>query len=462
VWSVLKLAACAAIWRPTPEPRFVGLPSLLFWAIGLALLRIALQFVVAGPGAGFNPYGLNAMGAWLALELAVAALFLQPAARATALSAMLALLIVAELAAAAAKIGVTLLPPAATSSDALSARVTPIAVFAIVSVWWIGAVVAVLRSFASTPLRAVGRAAALWFALLVVTAVVPHAPVFVGRSFDIRTANWWEALHARLAEPAERAGAGPSEAARVAPSQRTLMQAEIADLTPPTKGATNVYAIGVAGWADQDVFLKELDGGLAVIGDILPIKGHTLRLVNNRETVDTLPLADPRNFAAAVHAIGAVMNKNDDVLLLLLTSHGEPSGFGLRLPDQAFSELTPQQVATALDSEGIKNRVVIVSACFAGVFVPPLATDDAIVLTAADAKSTSFGCAPQRDWTYFGDAFFRQSLRPGRDLQQAFDNARILIHGWELMDHAAPSNPRAHFGPALVAKLAPFFAAIPR
>jgi len=143
---------------------------------------------------------------------------------------------------------------------------------------------------------------------------------------------------------------------------------------------------------------------------------------------------------------------------LLMTSHGELSGFGLRLPSDIISELTPHAVATALDKEGIKNRIVIVSACYAGVFVPPLANDDTIVLTAADAKHTSFGCAPERDWTYFGDALFRQSIRPGRDLQHAFDNARVLIEGWELMDRAPASNPQAHFGTALVAKLAPFFA----
>jgi hypothetical protein len=48
-------------------------------------------------------------------------------------------------------------------------------------------------------------------------------------------------------------------------------------------------------------------------------------------------------------------------------------------------------------------------------------------------------------------------MRRGRDLQHAFENARTLISGWELMDHAWPSNPQAHFGPALVVKLAPFF-----
>jgi len=200
---------------------------------------------------------------------------------------------------------------------------------------------------------------------------------------------------------------------------------------------------------------------LATLGDILPIKGHTLRLVNQGETIETLPLATPRNFAAAVHAVGEAMNKSEDVLLVLMTSHGEPSGFGLRLPNEAIAELTPNELAATLNNEGIKNRVVIVSACFAGVFVPPLANDNTIVLTAADAKNTSFGCAPERDWTYFGDALFRQSVRPGRNFQQAFDNARMLIHGWELMDHAAPSNPQGHFGPALVAKLAPFFTAPP-
>ena len=97
VWSVVKLASRAAIWRTTPDPPLVGLPSLLIWIVVLAALRIGLQFVAAGPGGGFNPYGLNAVVAWLALEAAVAALFIRVAARATALPAMFALLAVAEL-----------------------------------------------------------------------------------------------------------------------------------------------------------------------------------------------------------------------------------------------------------------------------------------------------------------------------------------------------------------------------
>jgi hypothetical protein len=259
----------------------------------------------------------------------------------------------------------------------------------------------------------------------------------------------------------DRSGSAESEAARFERSQQALLQAEIRRLAPPNKGATNIYAIGIAGYADQEVFIKELDGGLAVFDRILATRNRTIRLVNDRGSVKTLPLASQRNFAAAVRAVGTAMDKNADILLLLMTSHGDRRGFVLRMPDTVTSELTPQELAETLDKQGIKNRIVIVSSCFSGIFVAPLANDNTIVLTAADAAHASFGCAAERDWTYFGDALFRQSVRPGIDLKRAFDNARILIQGWEMMDQAPPSNPQAHFGPALVEKLAPFFSAAP-
>jgi len=456
VRSVFKLVACGLVWRPARTLQFVGLPSLLVCAAALTAARIGFQFLAAGPGSGFNPYGLNAAVAWVALDVAVAALFVRPAARATALSAMLLLLIVAELFSNGLQIGVMFLPSIAAR---LPARVASTVIFAAVSLWWIGAMLAVLRTFTVQPRLAVAaRAVGLWVALLAVSALIPQAPVFVGRNFDIAAANWWEMLHARLAGPQQNAAGAAAEAAPREQTQEALLQAQTGALAHSTKGATAVYALAIDGWEDE-VFLKELDGGLAALGNVLPIRGRIVRLVNNRATLRSAPLADRRNFAAAVHAVAALMNKDDDIFILFMTSHGEPTGFGLRQPNGAVSELTPQEVAATLNNEGIKNRLVIVSACYSGTFVAPLANDDTVVLTASDAQHTSFGCAPERDWTYFGDAFFRQSVRPGRDFQQAFENARVLIQGWEAMDRAQPSNPQGHFGPALVAKLAPFFAA---
>jgi hypothetical protein len=461
VWPVLKLAARAAVWRGAPDPALVGLPALLGWTAALAVLRVVLQLVAAGATATFNPYGLNAVVAWVALEVAVAALFVAPAARATAVAAMFVLSIVLETVMAAIKVGLLLVVSHAGASAFWTGATAPNTLFAIGAAWWIGAMVCVLRSLEPVPrVRLLGRVVALWAALFAASLLVPHAPVFVPHGFDIRTANWWEILHARYL--AGKGGGPPSAAsaqAQRAQLQDSLLQAQVARLAPQRKGVIDIYAIGIAGWADQDVFIKELDGGLAAIARVLPLRDRTLRLVNHRETAASLPLANQRNFAAAVHAVGAVMDKSEDVLVLLMTSHGDDLGFALQLPGNVITALTPQEVASTLDTEGIKNRIVIVSACYSGIFVPPLANDDTFIMTAADDKNTSFGCAPERDWTYFGDALFKQSLLPGTDFKSAFSHARVLIEGWELMDRVHPSNPQGRFGPALEEKLAPVLAA---
>jgi hypothetical protein len=457
VLSVLKLAARAAVWRTTFEPRLAGLRVLLGVCFLTAAVRILLQLAASFPSHAFNPYGLNAVVAWIAVELAVAALFVRPGARVTALSAMFIISIVADLVTSAIRLGFPLVAPDAAEGPIWTSAITGAVIFVVAVGWWVGAMACVVGSLEPrSRLRALGTAAAMWVALFAANALLPHAPVFIPPDFDARNANWWEVAYAYYRDKNGDPGGVSQQVAQLEKAQPGLLKAEIARLAP-RKNTTNVYALGIAGWADQDVFIKELDGGLDSIASVLPIKDRIVKLINNRSTLGTAPLADPQNFAAAVHAIGEVMNKDQDVLVLFMTSHGEQTGFALQVPGKTI-ELTPQQVAAALDGEGIKNRVVIVSACFAGVFLPPLANDNTIVLTAADATHTSFGCAPERDWTYFGDALFRQSLHPGADFAKAFDHARVLIQGWEMMDHDPPSNPQAHFGQALVDKLAPIFA----
>ena len=214
----------------------------------------------------------------------------------------------------------------------------------------------------------ISRAACLWLALFAVTAVVPPAPGFQRSSFDACNANWCEISSTR------HAGKGGvlsrDEIAQFQKTQPSLLQQQFAGLTPSRKGETEIYTLAIAGWADLDVFVKELNGALAAMASVLPIKGRTVRLVNRRETVNTIPLANFHNFTAAVHAIGNIMDKDNDILILLMTSHGDPTGFALQLPG-SITELTPRQVAATLDGDGIKNRVVIVSACYSGIFVPP-------------------------------------------------------------------------------------------
>jgi hypothetical protein len=472
VWSVFKFAARAAIWRPTPNPPCVGLSTLVGWTLVLALVRGGIQLLDALPLPLFNPYGLNALIAWLVIAVAIAAFFVRPAARATFLSAMVALSVLTEVVLSTIRLGLALiLPPSPIGIltavfPALEAHwlgdwlevALSVSFFLAPLVSWIGGMFAIIRSVEpGTRLLLLARVMALWAALFIAKGLVPHTPVFAGPSFDARNANWWEYVRAAQAARRERNADPDIASVRLHGLQPALLQAAFARLAPQSKGVTDVYAIGLGGWAEQDVFVKEVDGALGALERSLPINGRSLRLINNVATAETTPLASRRNFAAAVQAVGQVMNKSEDVLLLFMTSHGSDSGIGLQLPGGGTAVLSAQDVKASLDKEGIKNRVVIVSACFGGVFIQPLANDDTIVLTAADARSTSFGCATGRDWTYFGDALFKQSLRPGTDFRRAFDHARILIRSWEMMDRLPPSNPQGQFGAALTAKLDPLF-----
>jgi hypothetical protein len=184
-----------------------------------------------------------------------------------------------------------------------------------------------------------------------------------------------------------------------------------------------------------------------------------MRLVNHESTAQKFPLANRRNFFDAVHALAQVMDKEEDILLLFVTSHGSPEGVALRFPGKVNALLAPQDVAAAFEQEGIKNRIVIVSACYSGVFVKPLANDNSLILTAADDKNSSFGCSNEREWTYFGDAFFNRSLRFDRDFERAFEAAKKLIGEWEGRESLPPSHPQGHFGAALMDKLKPIYKA---
>jgi hypothetical protein len=71
-----------------------------------------------------------------------------------------------------------------------------------------------------------------------------------------------------------------------------------------------------------------------------------------------------------------------------------------------------------LDRTGVRHKVVIISACYSGVFIPRLAEADTLVITAADANHSSFECRDKAKWTYFGDAFFNVALRRAQSLNE--------------------------------------------
>src|SRR5262249_28324706 len=155
-----------------------------------------------------------------------------------------------------------------------------------------------------------------------------YAPAFLGPDFDMRSANLWEHVRAMRdpgatrAPEVARAPEGHAAGSGAERAQAALMEDAVAALKPQVKGQTAIYVVGIAGWAEQDVFIKELNGAIEAVGKSLPIDGHVLRLVNNGSTALRTPAATPENFAAAIHNVASVMDRDEDILLLFMTSHG--------------------------------------------------------------------------------------------------------------------------------------------
>ncbi len=182
---------------------------------------------------------------------------------------------------------------------------------------------------------------------------------------------------------------------------------------------TAVVSFGLSG--EQDVFRSEATGAASILASRFGADPVIVRF-NTRKNGD----ATVEALAATLETTGKRIEPSTDVLFLILTSHGSPDGLAVTAGRRSTT-LTPSKLTEMLDRTGVRYKVVIVSACYSGVFIPRLATADTLVITAADANHPSFGCEDRAKWTYFGDAFFNVAMRQSATLRDAFTVARSLI-----------------------------------
>jgi hypothetical protein len=185
--------------------------------------------------------------------------------------------------------------------------------------------------------------------------------------------------------------------------------------------------------------------------------GRTIQLVNNKATVARLPWATPLNLQRAIARIGERMDKDEDVLFIHLTSHGGADGnLAASLRPMTVDSVTPQALKQWLDDAGIRNRVISISACFSGSWIEPLAGDHTLVMTAADADHTSYGCGSGSNLTFFGRAMYDEELRHTWSFEHAHAAARKVIdqREKEAGKEDGYSNPQIRVGPGIRTTLA--------
>jgi hypothetical protein len=226
------------------------------------------------------------------------------------------------------------------------------------------------------------------------------------------------------------------------------------DALAPRSGDTSVYVVGFAGVGEQRVFAGEIELATKIFSARYGATGRSIELINDRRDLESRPLATVTGLQRTLEGVGRRMDLDRDVLILILSSHGSDApAITVSNNDLPLQDLGGASLKDALAASGIKWRVIVISACHAGAFIPYLADERTIVITAAAANRTSFGCSDDRDLTDFGETFFRDAMPFAPTLRAAFNSARKAIELREHKEHRDPSEPSAYFGKAMEKKL---------
>lgn len=227
--------------------------------------------------------------------------------------------------------------------------------------------------------------------------------------------------------------------------QRRRLDEEFAKLQPQRRGVVDAYVVTIA--LDSDpVFAREAREAGRVLSRRYDAAGRTLTLAGPDGTRDDLPQGSIETLLVSLARLSEIMDPEEDVLVLYSTSHGLNLGLAYHYGDTGFGVLSPARFKATLEELGIKRRILLLSACYSGVFIDPLSSADTAILTASAANRSSFGCEAENDWTFFGDALINNALREPQSLEDASAQATSLVAKWEADRRLLASLPQARIG----------------
>jgi len=232
--------------------------------------------------------------------------------------------------------------------------------------------------------------------------------------------------------------------------QGRLLGEAIAQL-PASTPDIELYAMTVAGDGKQSVFMREAD----YVGNLLQTRfaAHgRLTLINHRDHLATRPMATSASLGRSFQAL-AERSGAEDLIFIYLTSHGSAQHeLHIDQPRLQLADLPASELASLLTPLKDRYKVLVISACYSGGFIPELQDEKTLVMTAARADRVSFGCSEENDFTYFGRALFAEALQETDDLQGAFELAKTRVAEREEADGFEPSEPQIGLAPAVLAQ----------
>jgi len=210
---------------------------------------------------------------------------------------------------------------------------------------------------------------------------------------------------------------------------------------PASTPAVELYTLTLGGDGKQSVFLRESDYVSNMLNSRFGAFGQ-IRLVNHRDHLVDRPMATRENLRRAAAAL-AERSGPEDLIFIYLTSHGTSEHeLVLDQPRMELSDLPADELAAVLSALKNRDKIIVISSCYSGGFIPALKDERTLIMTASRADRVSFGCSEEANFTYFGDALFAQALNQTDDLEQAFKLARATVAERELADSFEASEPQ--------------------
>ena len=243
-------------------------------------------------------------------------------------------------------------------------------------------------------------------------------------------------------------------------ADRRALQLALDAIKPQRSGVAEAFVVTVA--LDSDpVFGREAREAALVLARRYGAQERVITLAGPIGRGDTVPKGSPTSLTIALAHIAELMDPDEDVLVLYSTSHGTREGLAYHYGDSGYGIVSPLRLRSILGELGIKRRIVLLSACYSGIFLPYLAGPDTALVTASSADTPSFGCRADNDWTFFGDALVNNALRKPQQLTAAVQEAKEAIAGWEASLNLEGSQPQVSVGEGVARWLTALEAAAP-
>lgn len=165
-------------------------------------------------------------------------------------------------------------------------------------------------------------------------------------------------------------------------------------------------------------------------------------LLSAKPMRDTPRYANLRNINETLSALKPAEGEG---CLIYMTGHGSPDGVALSAM-RGRPALPPALVEVMLGSCKARPTIVVISACYSGVFMRDgIAARERIVFTAADADHPSFGCSDDTRYTYF-DGCFLDSWGQAKTWQALGEAINTCVTAKERLLDMHASSPQFFYG----------------